>query len=95
MIRLPETRSVSKFRRKSTFYMLGLSSGILMSIFVVLDDIISLKYLTDPYILGAFQAVVGFVITVIIILLLHLPVKRKSDNERGYNLGYFIDKNFS
>ncbi len=92
---MPETRSVSKFRRKSTFYLLGLSSGILMSIFVVLDDIISLKHLLDPYILGAFQAVVGFVITVVIILLLHLPVKRKSENERGYNLGYFIDKNFS
>lgn len=92
---MSETRSVSKFRRKNTFYLLGLSSGILMSIFVVLDDIISLKYLTDPYILGAFQAVVGFVITVAIILLLHLPVKRKSENERGYNLGYFIDKNFS
>ncbi len=91
---MPETRSVSKLRRKSTFYLLGISSGILLSIFVVLDDIINIKYLNDPYILGAFQAVIGLIVTVILILIMHIPVKKKSEEGSSQNLGYFFDKNF-
>ncbi len=90
----PENRPVSRFRRKSTFYMLALASGIITSIYVVLDDYVNFKLITDPFIFGAFEMIVGFIVTFLLVLLLHIPGKGETKLGKKFNLGYKLDGNF-
>ncbi|OLS30920.1 MAG: hypothetical protein HeimAB125_17580 [Candidatus Heimdallarchaeota archaeon AB_125] len=90
----PENRPVSRFRKKSTFYSLALASGIITSIYVVLDDFVNFKLITDPFVFGAFEMVVGFIVTFILVLFLHIPRKGKTRTGRKFNLGYKLDGNF-
>ncbi|MHA1407038.1 MAG: EamA family transporter [Candidatus Heimdallarchaeaceae archaeon] len=91
---VPEARPISKIRRKSTFYFLSLSSGILMSIYVVLDDFVNLEFLSNPFIFGAFEMVVGSLASILLFLLLLIPIKKQQVGQTSLKLGYFIDPNF-
>ncbi|NPD88115.1 MAG: hypothetical protein HGN29_05310 [Asgard group archaeon] len=90
----PESRPVSKFRRKSTFYSLSLISGIIVSVYVILDDYVNKIYISDPYILGAYEMVVGVIVSLVLVALLHIPIRKKLDGKWFYNIGYFFDRNF-
>ena len=90
----PENRPVSRFRKKSTFYLLALTSGILTSIYVVLDDYVNFEMITNPFVFGAFEMVVGFIVTFLVVLILHIPGKGRTRFGRRFNLGYKLDGNF-
>ncbi|MCE7741948.1 MAG: Lrp/AsnC family transcriptional regulator [Candidatus Heimdallarchaeota archaeon] len=91
---LPRNRPVSKIRNKSTFYLLVLSSGIITSFYVVLDDVVNLELIKDPFIFGAFEMVVGFVVSLLFVAFLHIPFRKKEVGKRRLNLGYLFDRNF-
>lgn len=90
----PENRPVSRFRKKSTFYLLALASGIITSIYVVLDDYVIFEMITNPFVFGAFEMVVGFIVTFLVVLALHIPGKGRTRLGRKFNLGYKLDGNF-
>ena len=90
----PENRPVSRFRKKSTFYLLALASGIITSIYVVLDDYVNFEMITNPFVFGAFEMVVGFIVTFFVVLALHIPGKGRTRLGRKFNLGYKLDGNF-
>ena len=90
----PENRPVSRFRKKSTFYLLAILSGIITSVYVVIDDYVNYELITDPFIFGAFEMVVGFVVTFLLIIFLHIPGKGTTRLGRRFNLGYKLDANF-
>ncbi|MHA1204280.1 MAG: EamA family transporter [Candidatus Heimdallarchaeaceae archaeon] len=85
-------REFSKIRRKSTFYLLALGSGLITSLWVVLDAIGN-SFITDPYLFGAFEMVVGLIVSIILILILSIPLPNK-DKEFKKTLGYYFDPNF-
>jgi len=90
----PENRPVSRFRKKSTFYLLALASGIITSIYVVLDDYVNFEMITNPFVFGAFEMVVGSIVTFLVVLALHIPGKGRTRLGRKFNLGYKLDGNF-
>ncbi|MCG3259338.1 MAG: hypothetical protein H7644_06310 [Candidatus Heimdallarchaeota archaeon] len=90
----PENRPVSRFRKKSTFYLLALASGIITSIYVVVDDYVIFEMITNPFVFGAFEMVVGFIVTFLVVLALHIPGKGRTRLGRKFNLGYKLDGNF-
>ena len=93
-MRAPETRPVGKVRNKSIFYILPIISGILLSIIVIIDDYVNTEYIQNPYLFGTFEMVVGLIVSLIFVLILHIPYKNPKKQGEYYNLGYIFDSNF-
>ena len=91
---VPRNRPVSKVRNKSTFYLLALTSGIITSIYVVLDDLVNLELIKDPYIFGAFEMVVGIVVSLLFVVILLIPFRKREEGKKRFKLGYLFDRNF-
>lgn len=91
----PATRPISKIKRKSTFYILALGSGIVTSLYVVLDVIANTK-IQNPFLFGSFEMVIGLIVSIVLILILCIPIvkKSKSKSNRRFLLGYYLDPNF-
>lgn len=89
-----ETHIVSKFRRKSIFYSLPLISGIIVSVYVILDDYVNKLFIPDPYILGAYEMIIGVVVSLIFVALLHIPIRKRTLSDGMQNIGYLFDRNF-
>ncbi|MHA1302850.1 MAG: Lrp/AsnC ligand binding domain-containing protein [Candidatus Heimdallarchaeaceae archaeon] len=85
-------REFSKVRRKSTFYILAVGSGLITSLWVILDAIGN-SHITDPYLFGSFEMVVGLAVSIILIAFLHIPLPSK-DPAFKKTLGYYFDPNF-
>lgn len=70
-------KSMGKFRRKFTFYFLGLASGILTSIWVILDMIANRRYITNVYLFGAFEMFVGLIVSILLVLVFLIPIPNR------------------
>ena len=91
----PATRPISRIGRKSTFYFLSITSGVITSLYVVLDVIANDK-ITDPYLFGFFEMIVGLIASVVLILILSIPDFRSSRKQlsRRFLIGGYLDPNF-
>lgn len=87
----PADRPISTIRKKSVFYLLAVGSGIITSVWVILDAIGN-YHIKDPYIFGSFEMVVGLIASIIVVGLFHLPMPSKQGSK--INLGYYFDPDF-
>ena len=92
----PTTRPISKVGRKSTFYFLAITSGIITSLYVILD-VIANDMIQDPYLFGFFEMSVGLAASVVLIGILSIPNLKKPKKQHGrhFLLGYSLDPNFT
>jgi len=89
-----QIRPVSRIRRKSIFYSLPLISGVIVSVYVILDDYVNKLFIPDPYILGAYEMIVGIVVSLVFVAFLHIPIRKRPDGDGRDNIGNIFDRNF-
>ncbi len=85
-------RQFGRIKKRSLFYTLAIGSGLLGSLWVILDTLAN-SYITDPYLFGSYEMVVGFVASLVLVAILHIPLKRRDPHFKR-TLGYYFDPNF-